>query len=78
MQKNEVIQLDATLLNVIDDSVFSAELDNGHRFVALAKEKGGRKFGAFWTADRVSVEFSPFDMSVGRILFSRRMESEVK
>jgi len=75
MQKNELIQLDATLVDVIDDSVFSATLENGHRFIALAKEKGGRKFGPFRLTDPVKVVFSPYDMSVARIEPTGSLES---
>jgi translation initiation factor IF-1 len=75
MQKNELIRLDATLSDVIDDSVFSAVLENGHRFIALAKAKGGRKFGPFRLTDRVKVVFSPFDMSVAHIEPAESLES---
>ena len=78
MQKNELIQLDATLLDMIDDSVFSATLENGHRFIALAKAKGGRKFGPFGLTDQVKVAFSPYDMSVARIETAESPESKVR
>lgn len=68
MQKNELIRLDARLHDVIDHAVFAARLSNGHAFVAVAKRKGGAPIGGFRPSDRVTVEFSPFDMSTAHII----------
>ena len=68
MQKNELIRLDARLRDVIDHAVFAAELSNGHEFVALAKQRGGTPIEGFRCSDRVTVEFSPFDMSTAHII----------
>ena len=67
MQKKERIKLDAVLLDVIDDAVFSAELENGHRFVAVAKGRNGEPLRGFSPEDRVWVEFSPYDMSTAQV-----------
>jgi translation initiation factor IF-1 len=68
MQKNELILLDARIVDVIDDAVFRAELPNGHRFTALAKDKQGRSVGSYRPRDRVQVAMSPYDMSQGHIV----------
>lgn len=65
MEKNELIRLDARLLDVIDHAVFTAELANGHRFVAVAKRCDAEAWQAFRLPCRVLVEMSPFDMSRG-------------
>ena len=67
-EKSERIGLDAVLESVIDDSVFSAVLENGHRFVAVAKGRNGRPLAGVHLGDRVNVEFSPYDMSRGRVV----------
>ena len=56
------------LETVIDESVFSAVLENGHRFVAVAKGRNGRPLAGIHPGDRVAVEFSPYDMSRGRVV----------
>ena len=68
MQKNELIRLDARLHDVIDHAVFAAKISNGHAFVAVAKQKGGTLIEGFRSLDRVTVEFSPFDMSTAHII----------
>ena len=75
MQRNERIRLDAVLLDVIDHSVFSAELGNGHRFVAVAKGRSGDALPGYAPKDEVVVEFSPYDMSTARVITGNRAES---
>ena len=77
MQKNELIRLDARLVDVIDHAVFRAELANGHRFVAIARDREGRPQGQFTVNDTVTVEMSPFDMSQGRVVLSPALSDEV-
>ncbi len=65
MEKNELIRLDARLLDVIDHAVFSAELANGHRFVVVAKQVDAEVLALLRPPCMVVVEMSPFDMSRG-------------
>lgn len=58
---------------MLDDSVFTAEIENGHRFVAVAKQLPVASRVGLRPADRVVVEFSPYDMSQARVV-----ESEVR
>ena len=78
MQKNELIRLDARLVDVIDHAVFWGELENGHRFAAVAKGSVGCGFEGLKPPARVTVEFSPFDMSKGTVVgvAGERVENE--
>lgn len=64
--KKENILLDARLLNQINTRAFRAELSNGHGFIAYVQDGAGRDPAA---GETVRVCFSPFDMSVARIVF---------
>jgi translation initiation factor IF-1 len=77
VQKSELIRLDARLLDVIDHAVFHAELANGHRFVAIAKDGQGRPLEQVKVSDTVTVEMSPFDMSQGRVVVCPALSDEV-
>ena len=70
MDKKETILLDAHLKSVIDTNAFSAELRNGHRFVAfIGRDDEGRcrpEVGAV-----ITVEMSPYDMSKGRLVLDQ-------
>ncbi len=56
-------------MDVIDHAVFSAMLENGHRFVAVAKYRNGNPLTGLRPGDRVAVEFSPYDMSTARVVY---------
>lgn len=68
MQKNELIHLDARLVDVIDHAVFAAELPNGHRIVAVGKRGTVGEFSTLEPPCEVRVEMSSYDMSRGHIL----------
>jgi translation initiation factor IF-1 len=68
VQKNELIRLDAVLMDVIDHAVFWARLANGHAFVAVARTGTGDPTTGCRVGDRVTVEFSPFDMATARVV----------
>ena len=53
---------------MIKNKVFRAQLDNGHSFVAYAKNKCGVECGELHEEDMVKVQMSPYDMSKGLIL----------
>ena len=65
--KKETILLDARLVAMIDKHAFDAELENGHQLVAFFERKSKNK-QCVNCGDRVKVEFSPYDMSKGRII----------
>jgi translation initiation factor IF-1 len=68
MPQTEIIRLDAVVRSVIAQSVFRAELANGHRIVAFAAGKDGERVRDLAPGAQVSVEMSPYDMSKGRIV----------
>ena len=53
---------------MISDSVFHAELDNEHKFVAVAKGLRTKRIDDLRPLDRVQVEFSPYAMSKAQIV----------
>lgn len=74
MQKNEIIQLDARVQDVIANAVFRAQLDNGHVFVAFARPEHRETAAAIRPGDRIKVSLSPYDMSSGRITLDSELE----
>lgn len=68
MSLQEIIRLDAKVVGVIAQSIFRAELPNGHRFVAYAAKADRDRMAAVEAGTVVRVEMSPYDMSRGRII----------
>jgi translation initiation factor IF-1 len=72
MHEKEIIRLDAKVVGVIGNSVFRAELANGHRIVAFAVGPDREKTTSLGLGDVVQVEMSPYDMSRGRVDLNKK------
>jgi translation initiation factor IF-1 len=70
--KEEAIELEGTVSEVLPSAMFRVDLDNGHRLLATAAGKI-RKFRIRVLAgDRVTVAVSPYDLTRGRITFRHK------
>ena len=70
--KEEAIELEGTVSEVLPSAMFRVDLDNGHRLLATAAGKM-RKFRIRVLAgDRVTVAVSPYDLTRGRITFRHK------
>ena len=66
-EKKDLILLDARLTHALSVHAFRAELSNGHELVAYMRGRSAElvpQVGAV-----VKVSMSPFDMSIGRMIF---------
>ena len=69
MAKEELVEMDGTVTEVLPDSRYRVELENGHQLAAYAAGKM-RKFRIRVVAgDKVKMEISPYDLTKGRISF---------
>ena len=72
MAKEEMLEFDGTVTEVLPDGNFRVKLDNDHEILAYTAGKM-RKFRIrTGVGDRVIVEMSPYDLSRGRISFRHR------
>ena len=69
MAKEELIDMNGVVAEVLPDSRFRVTLDNGHQVVAYTSGKMRRHHIRILTGDKVSLELSPYDISKGRITF---------
>lgn len=69
MAKEDLIEMDGTVKELLPNATFRVELDNGHEVLAHTSGKM-RKFRIRVLAgDRVTVEMTPYDLTKGRIIF---------
>jgi translation initiation factor IF-1 len=72
MAKEELIQMEGTVTEVLRNSRYRVELENGHEINAYTAGKM-RKFRIrVVTGDRVTIEMSPYDLTKGRINFRHK------
>ena len=75
MAKEELLEFEGTVTEVLPDGNFRVKLDNDHMVLAYAAGKM-RKFRIRTLAgDRVRVEMTPYDLDKGRINFRHKAES---
>ena len=72
MAKEDVIEMQGTVLDTLPNTMFRVELENGHVVVAHISGKMRKNYIRILTGDKVTVEMTPYDLSKGRIVFSAR------
>ncbi|MCE1240380.1 MAG: translation initiation factor IF-1 [Azonexaceae bacterium] len=69
MAKEDLIEMQGVVMEVLPDSRFRVTLDNGHMLVAYSGGKMRKNHIRVLAGDKVSLELSPYDLSKGRITF---------
>jgi len=69
LSKEELIEMQGRVDEVLPDARYRVTLENGHQLVAYTGGKM-RKFRIrILAGDRVTLEMSPYDLSKGRVTF---------
>ena len=69
MAKEELIEMQGIVNEVLPDTRFRVTLDNGHELVAYSAGKMKKNRIRVLAGDRVNVEMTPYDLTKGRITF---------
>lgn len=69
MAKQDVIELEGTVLEALPNAMFKVELENGHEILAHISGKMRMHYIKILPGDKVKVEMTPYDLSKGRISF---------
>ena len=72
MPKEDVIELEGTVLEALPNAMFRVELTNGHKVLAHISGRMRMHYIKILPGDKVTVEFSPYDLSRGRITYRVR------
>jgi translation initiation factor IF-1 len=70
--KEEALELEGMITDVLPSTTFRVELENGHNIIATLCGKMRRFRIRVLNGDRVRVELSPYDLSRGRITFRHK------
>jgi translation initiation factor IF-1 len=73
MAKEELIEMNGVVDEILPDARCRVTLENGHQLVAYTSGKMRKHNIRILAGDNVSLELSPYDLSKGRITF-RRLE----
>jgi len=72
MPKEELLQLDGQVVDVLPNAMFRVKLENGHVLLATINGRMRKNNINVSINDRVTVEISPYDLNKGRITYRRR------
>jgi translation initiation factor IF-1 len=74
MAKEEMIEMEGLVDEVLPDTRFRVTLDNGHPIIAYMAGKMRKHRIRILAGDKVSIELTPYDLSKGRITFRHKDE----
>ena len=76
MAKDDVIEVEGTVLEKLPNAMFQVELDNGHKIIAHLSGKLRKNFIRIIPGDSVKIEMSPYDLTKGRITWGGKVRKE--
>jgi translation initiation factor IF-1 len=69
MSKQDVIEVEGTVVEALPNAMFQVRLENGHVVMAHISGKIRMNFIRILPGDRVTVELTPYDLKRGRITY---------
>jgi len=67
LAKEDVIEVEGTVVETLPNTNFKVKLENGHELLAHISGKLRMNYIKILPGDKVRVELSPYDLSRGRI-----------
>lgn len=72
MAKEELIEMEGLVTELLPDTRFRVQLDNGHQIIAYTAGRMKKNRIKTLAGDRVTVEMSPYDIDKGRVIFRHK------
>lgn len=69
MAKDDVIEVEGTVIDTLPNAMFKVELENGHEILAHVSGKIRMNYIRILPGDKVTIELSPYDLTRGRITY---------
>ncbi len=71
-KKEDKLEVEGTVVELLPNTQFMVELDNGHRVLAYLSGRMRKYYIRILLGDRVRVEMTPYDLDRGRITYRYR------
>ena len=72
MSKDDVFEMEGTVVEVLPSTTFKVQLANGHIITAHVSGKISMHTISILPGDKVTVEISPYDLTRGRITYRHK------
>ena len=67
MSKSDVIEVEGVVTESYPNAMFEVQLPNGHKILAHVSGKMRMNYIRIYPGDKVTIELSPYDLTLGRI-----------
>ncbi len=67
MSKEDVIEVEGTVIDALPNAMFKVQLENGHEVLSHVSGKLRMNYIRIVPGDKVKLEMSPYDLTKGRI-----------
>ena len=67
MAKEELIEFDGIIQELLPNAMFRVELENGHKVIAHTSGRMRKNRIRILVGDKVTLEMTPYDLTKGRI-----------
>lgn len=74
MSKEELLEFEGVVTDVLPDARFRVRLDNDHEIIAYTAGRMKRNRIRTLAGDRVTIEMTPYDLDKGRVVFRHKDE----
>ena len=72
MAKEEIIEMNGVIKELLPNAMFRVELENGHEILGHTAGKMRKNRIRVLQGDTVIVEITPYDLTKGRIIFREK------
>lgn len=72
MSKEDLIEFNGTVMELLPNATFRVELENGHVVLAHTSGRMRKNRIRVLAGDKVTVEMTPYDLTKGRITFRHK------
>lgn len=69
MPRDDLIEIEGEVLETLPNAMFRVKLENGHKVLAHISGKMRMHYIKILPGDKVTVQFSPYDLTRGRIVY---------
>lgn len=77
MSKQDMIEIEGTVVEALPNATFTVELENGHQILAHISGKLRMNYIRILPGDKVTVEMSPYDLTKGRITWRSKQKEGI-
>jgi translation initiation factor IF-1 len=72
MSKEDLIEFNGIVMEVLSNAMFRVKLDNDHIIIAHTSGRMRKNRIRVLAGDRVTVEMTPYDLTKGRVIFREK------